>query len=140
MADIHHEIKINAPQEQVFVALTTLQGLTGWHSANVSGDAGLHGAIVFQSPARPPFEWKVAGLSKPNEVAWICIQGPGDSVGTAARFVLSASPDGRTLVELSHSGWAGTGGNYRKCNTLWGVLLHHLRKYAETGKPDPAFE
>jgi hypothetical protein len=27
-----------------------------------------------------------------------------------------------------------------KCNTYWGVLLHHLRQYVETGTPRPAFE
>jgi len=139
MAEITHEIKIKAPQEQIYGALTTLPGLAGWHSAKVKGDAGPQGVIAFESHFRPSFEWEVAVLKKPDLVEWTCIQGPGNSVGTTARFVLSSLPDHRTLVELSHSGWADTGGNFRKCNTLWGILLHHLRKYSETGKADPAF-
>jgi hypothetical protein len=54
-------------------------------------------------------------------------------------FELSPADHGRTLVECTHAGWPGTHGNYRKCNTLWGVLLHHLKRYAETGTAMPAF-
>jgi uncharacterized protein YndB with AHSA1/START domain len=139
MADISHEIKIKAPKERVFAALTTLQGLSGWHSSGVDGVADLGGVIVVSAPGAPVFEWKVTRVDKPNCVEWTCVKGPGNSVGTRARFDLSAHPDGRTFVELSHAGWPDTRGNFRKCNTLWGVLLHHLRKYVETGAQDPAF-
>jgi uncharacterized protein YndB with AHSA1/START domain len=61
-------------------------------------------------------------------------------VGTTATFTLTKTDDGRTLVEHVHAGWPGTHGNFRKCNTTWGVLLHHLRQYAETGDAAPAFE
>jgi hypothetical protein len=72
-------------------------------------------------------------------VAWKCAAGPGDSPGTIVSFHLSLLADGRTLVEQDHQGWPGTHGNYRKCNTYWGVLLHHLKQYVETGVPAPAF-
>ena len=55
-------------------------------------------------------------------------------------FTLTKTDDDRTLLEHVHAGWPGTHGNFRKCNTTWGVLLHHLRDYAETGNPAPAFE
>jgi uncharacterized protein YndB with AHSA1/START domain len=139
MADINHEIKIRAPGDRVFAALTTLEDLSGWHSSQVDGVADLNGVIVISSPGRPVFQWRVTRADKPNCVEWTCIMGPGNSVGTTARFDLSSHPDGRTFVELSHTGWPHMGGNFRKCNTLWGILLHHLRKYVETGVPDPAF-
>jgi len=139
MAEISHEIKIKAPQSLVFDALTTVHGLTGWHTSQLSGDANLGGVIAFHSSATPAFEWKVTKVDKLKGVEWECVKGPGNSVGTTARFDLSETSDGRILVELSHSGWPHTRGNFRKCNTLWGILLHHLRKYAETGKRDPVF-
>ena len=29
-------------------------------------------------------------------------------------------------------------GNFDKCNSLWGMMLHHLRTYVEKGKVAPA--
>lgn len=137
MPDIDHEIKIKAPQTAVFNSLTTVEGLRAWHTSRLDGDANAGGVIAMHSG--PEFEWRVTKADKSNRVEWECVKGPGNSVGTRARFDLSAAADGCTFVELSHSGWPGTGGNYRNCNTRWGILLHHLRKYAETGKTDPVF-
>ncbi len=82
--------------------------------------------------------WKVL---KPDAdtVEWQCVAGPGHSVGTVARFQLSLSDGGRTLVEFSHAGWPDADDNLRKCNTLWAILLFHLKKYLEVGKAAPAF-
>lgn len=77
--------------------------------------------------------------TSPKRVVWKCVEGPGDAVGTNVTVELSQPEPGRTLVELAHTGWPGTHGNYRKCNTYWGLLLHHLKQYVETGKASPAF-
>ena len=140
MAEIHHELKIQAAPERVFEALTTAQGLRGWHSAEVEGDGAPGHTWRFVHTGRPTFRWQVTACSAPTQVAWRCEEGPGDSVGTSVSFRLSKADDARTLVELVHTGWPGTHGNFRKCNTYWGVLLHHLRQYVETGTPRPAFE
>jgi uncharacterized protein YndB with AHSA1/START domain len=137
MPNIDHEIKIRAPQTTVFAALTSVEDLQGWHTSRVDGNADVGGIIAMHT--EPEFEWRVVKADKPNHVEWECVKGPGNSVGTRARFSISTTADGRTFVELSHAGWIDTGGNYRKCNTRWGVLLHHLRKYTETGKRDPVF-
>jgi hypothetical protein len=60
-------------------------------------------------------------------------------VGTTATFLITPHGD-RTFLELKHSGWPGTHGNFRKCNTIWGVLLHHIQQYVQTGTPAPAFD
>jgi uncharacterized protein YndB with AHSA1/START domain len=138
MAEIHHELKIKAHPERVFEALTTAQGLRSWHSAHVEAEGAPGPVWRFVHTDRPTFRWQVTECSAPLAVAWRCLEGPGDSVGTVVSFHLSKTDEGRTLVELAHAGWPGTHGNFRKCNTYWGVLLHHLRQYVETGTPDPA--
>ena len=37
MPEIDHEIKIAAAPEQVFAALTTLDGVKGWHTPTADG-------------------------------------------------------------------------------------------------------
>jgi uncharacterized protein YndB with AHSA1/START domain len=140
MAEIHHEMKINASPERIFEVLTTAQGLKSWHSARVEAEGVPGRGWRFLHTGRPTFRWQVAESAAPTRVTWRCIEGPGDSAGTTVSFRLSKAEEGRTLVELAHTGWPGTHGNFRKCNAYWGVLLHHLRQYAETGAPCPAFE
>ena len=139
MVDINHEIKIKATPERIFAALTEVEQLKAWHSTHVSGHGQVGGVLHIAGSGQPGFQWQVTELSPPKRVGWICLAGPGDSVGTTVLFELAASGQGRTLVECTHAGWPGTHGNYRKCNTLWGVLLHHLRQYEETGTATPAF-
>jgi uncharacterized protein YndB with AHSA1/START domain len=140
MEEILHEIKVQAAPDSVFAALTTADGLRAWYSAHVEGDGKPGDTWRFQFTERPTFRWEVTESAAPTRVAWRCVEGPGDSVGTEVEVVLSQADKGRTLVELAHSGWPGTHGNYRKCNTYWGVLLHHLKQYVETGVAAPAFD
>jgi hypothetical protein len=138
MADIKHEIKIDAAPQAVLQALTSASELTKWHTSRTENKNGKDETFTIYPKDGPTFEWKVL---KPDSrtVEWQCVAGPGDSVGTTARFELSPLSDGRTLVEFSHSGWPDTHGNFRKCNTLWAVLLFHLQKYLSTKQAGPAF-
>lgn len=140
MHQIDHEIKVSASPEQVYAALTTLDGVKGWHTPTATGDGAVGGVWVFSFADHPEFGWEVITSEPTSEVVWRCVRGPGDSVGTTVTFSLVGTEDGRTLVEHVHAGWPGTHGNFRKCNTTWGVLLHHLRDYVETGDAAPAFE
>jgi uncharacterized protein YndB with AHSA1/START domain len=137
---IDHEIKISAAPELVYDALTTLNGVKGWHTPTATGSGDLGSEWVFSFADHPEFAWKILALDPQSKVVWKCTRGPGDSVGTTATFTLVNTDDHRTLVEHVHAGWPGTHGNFRKCNTTWGVLLHHLRDYVESGDAAPAFE
>jgi uncharacterized protein YndB with AHSA1/START domain len=137
--EIDHEIRISGSPEQVFAALSTLDGVKGWHTPGTQGTGQVGSEWVFAYADHPEFGWEVIASEEPTRVSWRCTRGPGDSVGTTATFSV-ASADGRTVVELQHGGWPGTHGNFRKCNTTWGVLLHHLRDYVESGVPATAFE
>ncbi|MEU0496247.1 SRPBCC domain-containing protein [Mycobacterium sp. NPDC006124] len=137
---IEHELRISSSPDRVFEALTTLEGVKGWHTPTATGTGEVGSEWVFTFADHPEFAWVVL-TSEPNrEVGWRCTRGPGDSVGTTATFVLSETDDDRVLLEHVHAGWPGTHGNFRKCNTTWGVLLHHLRTFVETGTAATAFE
>jgi uncharacterized protein YndB with AHSA1/START domain len=137
--EIDHELKIDVPPERVYAALTTLEGVKGWHNPTVTGSGEVGTEWVFSFADHPEFGWEVTASDAPSRVVWRCTRGPGDSVGTTTTFTVAAA-GARTLLELQHAGWSGTHGNFRKCNTTWGVLLHHLRDYVETGYVAPAFE
>lgn len=138
MADINHEIKIQASPEKIFHALSNLNDLRAWHTAHIEGQPVLNSVLSFKAAEKPIFLWKLIQIEPNKKIAWECVEGPGDSAGTKAIYTISKADDNRTLVELSHTSWPNQQGNFRKCNTLWGILLHHLKNYVETGKANPA--
>lgn len=138
MPEIDHELKIDATPENVIAALSTLDGVRAWHTPNATGSGEVGTEWVFPYADHPEFAWEIAA-SGPELIEWRCTRGPGDSVGTTATFTVAAV-DTRTLLTVRHAGWPGTHGNFRKCNTTWAVLLHHLRDYVETGNAATAFE
>jgi uncharacterized protein YndB with AHSA1/START domain len=139
MAEINHEIKIAAPPERVFNALTTVNGLCSWYTAQIEGGTGVGNTLVFRFEGRPTFRWQVERIEPPTHVEWRCVEGPSDAKGTTVTFAVLPTGDGRSLVELAHRGWPGTHGNFRKCNTYWGMLLHQLQQHVEKGTSQPVF-
>lgn len=131
MAEIHHEIKIDAPTQRVFDALSSREGLKGWHATAATGSGAVGTEWTFTHDDGPEFAWHIHKSEAPQRIEWRCTKGPGDSVGTTVTFTISDTDDGRTLVEHVHAGWPGAHGNFRKCNTLWAVLLHRLRQHVE---------
>jgi uncharacterized protein YndB with AHSA1/START domain len=138
MSQIEHEIKVKASAEQITQALTNTAQLEAWHGGKVTAVPG--GMRFDFADGAPTFEWAVDASRSPREIIWRCVRGPGDSAGTDVSFKISPADKERTLVELIHDGWPHTRGNYRKCNTQWAILLHHLRAFLETGKPGPALK
>ena len=136
MAEIHHEIKVRATAERIREALMSATELQAWHGGRVTVAGN---ALRFEyADGSPSFCWAIQPDKSGKGIVWRCLEGPGDSVGTEASFAISAGDKGRSLVEFVHRGWPHTSGNFRKCNTQWAILLHHLCRYLETGKADPA--
>jgi uncharacterized protein YndB with AHSA1/START domain len=80
----------------VFTALTTKDGLRGWHAQSVAGDPSPGGTMTLTFQRHEPFQWQVSSAGPTGPVRWDCLAGPGTGPGTAITFTLSDTPDGRT--------------------------------------------
>jgi len=139
MASHSHQITIDASKEEVFKAITTIDGLLGWYTAKIEGDAGDGEEIKLHFHSKDgPFHWKIAVTEPASTVEWNCIAGPGSSAGTNVTFHLSEKGS-KTTVELDHEGLEEAHDKFSVCNTMWGALMLHLKKYVETKQPEPAF-
>lgn len=136
-AHLKHEITIKSDLNSVLLALTTQKGLKGWHTGQVDGSGEVGNQWVMHFEGKPDFVWNIDS-STTNIVSWTCDSGPGSSRGTKAEYKLIDLADGRTKVELVHSGWDENEANYAKCNTLWGALMHSLKDYVESTRSVPA--
>jgi len=134
---LRHAVNVAADHAKVRDALTSVEGLKGWTMADVSGGGGVGSKWTWKYPGGPTFTWEVI-VQHDDKIEWRCVAGPGDSVGTTTSFALGKTPHGRVHLTFSHAGWPHQEGNFDKCNSLWGMMLHQLRTYVEKGKIAPA--
>jgi uncharacterized protein YndB with AHSA1/START domain len=139
MATLSHKVTVNAPQERLFQALSTVEGLRGWYTPKIEGAVDKDHEAVFRFTDEEPFRWKFIEIKPNSLVRWKCIAGPGEAVGTTVTFGVSGKGAYQSVVECDHEGWPDGNGALKTCNTLWGMLMGHLKKYAETGHADPVF-
>lgn len=139
MNSLHHEISIRARRSVVFDALTTVGGLQGWFSKGSVGSGTPVTAWEMTFPGSPTrFTWEIEATRPEEFVAWRCLEGPGDAPGTTVEFRLEEVDRG-TRLQFTHRGWPHSAGNFVRCNTLWGGLLHHLAIFSESGIQTPLY-
>ena len=140
MVDILHRIGVTSAPEEVFAALTTVDGLAGWWTEDTKGDSDDGGVIQFRFAGAPEpggFDMKVLETRPSELVLWEVVDGPEEWIGTQVRFELSQE-DGFTIVLFSHEGWKEPVEFMYHCSTKWGTILMSLKQMIETGAGEPA--
>ena len=159
MADIRHRVGITAPREQVYQALATTEGLSRWWTQDTAGDLAVGGKLEFYfGQAEPGAIMEVTELDPGQRVAWRCVQGPDEWVGTAVTFDLSgdapaealprpatsgpatpggAGPGGETVLLFTHADWREPVEFMHHCSTKWAYFLLGLKAGLEGGPATP---
>ena len=137
MVDILHRVAIeNAAPEQVYDALTTIEGLTGWWTDDVNGGVDVGDVLEFRFPPGG-FDMEVIDRRPSERVAWKVVAGPEEWVGTTVDWQLRR--DGEyTVVMFSHQGWKEPVEFMHHCSTKWATYLMSLKSLVETGKGAPS--
>jgi uncharacterized protein YndB with AHSA1/START domain len=138
MADILHRIGVEqSSPKQVYDALTTLDGLSGWWAERTTGDTDVDGVIEFRFEAGG-FDMKVLELDPGRLVRWEVVDGPEEWIGTTVRWELRQVDD-FTIVLFKHEGWREPVEFMHHCSTKWATFLMSLKELVETGegRPDP---
>jgi uncharacterized protein YndB with AHSA1/START domain len=137
MTDIHHRIGIQSSStNDVYAALTTIDGLSGWWTTDTHGDPGLGGKIEFRFP-EGGFDMEVIELTPGELVRWRVTDGPPEWIGTFVDWRLSRH-EGFTIVRFTHEGWAEPVEFLAHCSTKWAVFLLSLKALIETGTGSPS--
>ena len=137
MADIRHRVGITAPKDQVYKALATIEGLSGWWTRDTAGDPAAGGKLeFFFGQAEPGAVMEVTEVVPGQRVAWRCVQGPDDWVGTVLTFSLAES-DGETVLLFTHADWREPVEFMYHCSTKWAYFLLSLKAGLEGGSATP---
>jgi uncharacterized protein YndB with AHSA1/START domain len=139
MADILHRIGVEkASPQQVYDALTTVDGLSGWWTEQTSGKPSDIGGVIEFLFGPGGFDMEVTALDPGRHVGWKVVEGPEEWLGTTVRFDLRQDGD-YTIVLFKHEGWRAPVEFMHHCSTKWAIYLMSLKQLVETGTgaPDP---
>lgn len=139
MAEMLHEIEIDAPPERIFHALTTEAGLKSWWTADAVAkpEAGAVAEFGFNNRA-VVFRMRIQELQRPRRVLWECMGDVDEWKGTNLLWQMEPTETG-TKVKFQHAGWLSDGGMFAMCNSTWGALMWRLKEYAEGRSQTPLF-
>ena len=140
MADILHQVTIDAKPQQVYEALTTQKGLSSWWTVDTEAVPELGSTAIFGFYDRSVvFRMRIEELIPSVEVRWSCVGDDPEWTGTKLSWILS-NENNSTKVSFSHTDWRSIDGVYRMCNTTWGQLMQNLKEYVEIRKVNPYFK
>jgi uncharacterized protein YndB with AHSA1/START domain len=138
MYDIAHQLTIGAPQEAVFEAVTTADGLRGWFTNDVEiGPAEGEVQLGFEDGS-VRMRFQTDSYDPPVLVHMTCIEGPDEWPNTQLAFRLRPDPDSSgTVLRFWHGNWEYEDGVLPACSFQWAMHLESLRRYLETGTSAP---
>lgn len=137
MVDILHRVGIaGSSRDDVYRALTTVDGLAAWWTEDTRGATAVGGVLEFRFP-EGGFDMRVTDLDPAAGVRWEVIGGPAEWIGTSVHFRLAQDGD-YTIVLFEHQGWREPVEFMYHCSTKWGVFLLSLKSLLENGKGAPS--
>jgi uncharacterized protein YndB with AHSA1/START domain len=134
MPTIRHRVGVEAPQETVMEALTTLEGLAGWWTSDVEGNPQPDGTLhfYFGSPQASAV-MEVQSSTSANSVTWRCVGGPQEWINTTITFALRQD-ETETIVLFTHADWVEPVEFMNHCSTKWGLFLFGMKQWLEGGE------
>jgi uncharacterized protein YndB with AHSA1/START domain len=136
MVDMLHRVGMkSASLDDVYAALTTLEGLSGWWATDTKGQTEVGGILEFRFEPGG-FDMKVLELNPAESVLWEVTDGPAEWIGTTVRWDLKQEGD-YTIVLFAHEGWKEPVEFMYHCSTKWATFLVSLKQLVETGTGAP---
>ena len=138
MPEINHLVGIRGSLDEIYAAISTVEGLQNWWTADTSGSSELGGIIRFRFGSYGGSDMKVTELRRNAVVRWLCLAHPDEWVGTEFTFAL-LERDGEVKVRFTQTKWREVTDILAFCSTKWAVYLLSLKEYIETGggRPHP---
>jgi uncharacterized protein YndB with AHSA1/START domain len=133
--DYTRDMAFDVPDDRVFDALTTLEGLAGWWTPIVRGTPTTGGEVRFGfAGLNEEIVMRVEEAARPTTVIWRCVAHTGHPEWADTRIVFELEP-GR--LRFRHVGLIPRLSCYETCEAGWERFLTSLVEYAEqnTGSP-----
>jgi uncharacterized protein YndB with AHSA1/START domain len=137
MIEINHCVEMNASPAQVYRALTQQAGPSGWWKRDARSALAVDSLAEFRF-GELVVTMRVDALETGARVAWTCVEGPPDSVGTAISFELAPEGEG-TVVRFRHRNWRASSDFMGRCSAKWAYFLFAMKSLLESPEPDDLY-
>jgi len=137
MADILHQVGINATPAQLYGVLTKESGLKSWWSehSRIEPTIGSVASVSFYNNA-VTFNFRINELIPNQKVVWEIVEGPPDWVNTTITWTIGEN-EGQTFIHFAQRGFASTEGNFAGVNYNWGWYVTSIKFLLEKGEGMP---
>jgi uncharacterized protein YndB with AHSA1/START domain len=136
MAEINHLIGIKGSLSDVYAAISTIEGLKTWWTADTSGASEVGQTVRIRNGTPNGPDMKVTDLKKNQLVKWTCVGDPGEWVGTEFTFALKEE-NGQVNLRFTQAKWKNVTDSLAFCSTKWATYLMGLKELIETGTGRP---
>ena len=140
------EVRFASAPDVVFEAFTTVRGIAGWWTEEVSGSADRGGELRlgFPNSDGPRVVLHVDTAEPARSIVWSVRAVPPlpaweEWAGTRIRIELAPDGAGGTTMRFEHEGLTPQLHCYDTCSTGWDHGLAYVRDYVDTGTHRPAF-
>jgi uncharacterized protein YndB with AHSA1/START domain len=138
IAVAEHEVWIAAERDDVFAALTTIEGLDGWWGPALEASTDVGGHVVFDHGLGSSMRMEVVVFDPPARVTWRLVSTHDGADNPASEWTgqtfdwrIEPRADrtllGRampvTVVHLINAGWPAESRWRGFCTTAWGATL-----------------
>ncbi|MDX1685434.1 MAG: SRPBCC domain-containing protein [Saprospiraceae bacterium] len=132
MADLYHNLKIEASASRVFDAFSRPEHLNNWWTLESSGQPEV--GEIYRLYFGDPYDWRfrVSRSERNNIFEWKVQSADKDWEPTSVGIELKEVNDGVT-VNFYHINWPEDNDHYKHSNYCWAHLLNGLKKYVEEG-------
>ena len=136
MADIFHDLPIDAPVSRVYDAISTPAGLDAWWTKRSAGTP--REGAEYELGFGPDYDWRatVTRAVAGSEFELGLTRADADWLGTRVGFTLEPRKAG-TWLRFRHSGWPDVNEHYRISCNCWALYLRVLRRYLQHGETVP---
>jgi uncharacterized protein YndB with AHSA1/START domain len=133
VADIFHDIPIEASVAAVYAAISTPEGLDSWWTLRASGRA--EPGAEFKLWFGREHDWRATVSRCEPGVAFEFLMGKSDDDWAGTRVGIELEERGGvTWVRFHHTGWPAANEHFRVSNCCWAMYLRILRRWLEYGE------
>src|SRR5881409_749752 len=135
MSDVLFRFDVDAAAEAVLDAVKTGDGIKGFWTSRADVPEQVGETLKLGFPIAPaPFDLRLE-RSDDRAVIWRTETFPPHWVGTTVQWDVTPR-DGGATVDFRH---AGLGDDAGRVAFTWGQIMDRLKRYLESGEPDPVF-
>ena len=140
MADLKHQVPIDAAPAKVYAAIATQNGMRNWWTADTRMDEKSGGKAEFGFDKRGMvFRMEIDTLDSGKRIVMRCHGDHPEWAGTTLSWTIAGADD-KAVLHFTHGGWKDVTDFCASCNSMWGQLMFRLKGYVEGKNPGPQWK